>query len=401
MEKILLLTDFYLPHASANGICINKIAKEYIKMGYDVSILGYGIGEEVNDKIQDGIKIYHVKAPLFFKIREKSGKKILWNLMRFFHRTRIALHAFWYPLIYPFFALEYRKMVKKIIEKDNITKVVAEYIPIEAVWSVISLKKRYRNLTISVYVVDTFTQGINEINHPFFAWTSSVWEKKALESCDNFFCMPNFKTYYEKKQFVKYKNKIKFIGLPLIQNNCVEGIYENGNIKLMYTGSWGGDRDPRRIMESIETLNRRGNNIRFIYCGKTNELAKELSHKYDFFEDKGFLSECEMKKIASRVNYLINIGNSTNMLPSKLFSYMSFGVPIMHFYVSETDPCIEYINKYRYSLCFNLNDFSVDEFERKMLLYVQKRLAFEEIEDNYIEFTSKYIANELLSNSKN
>ena len=84
------------------------------------------------------------------------------------------------------------------------------------------------------------------------------------------------------------------------------------------------------------------------------------------------------------------------MLPSKLFSYISYGIPIMHFYISDSDPCINYIQSYKYSLCFDLKNFSLQDFETKIETFSRKRVNYEEIKDSYIEFTPKYIANTLI-----
>lgn len=150
-------------------------------------------------------------------------------------------------------------------------------------------------------------------------------------------------------------------------------------------------------MEVIEKINKKGGNIRFIYCGKPNDVTKKIEEKYAFFEDLGFLSEDEIKKIVRGVSYLVNIGNSTNMLPSKLFSYISYGIPIMHFYISDNDPCINYIQSYKYSLCFDLKNFSIQDFETKVVTFLGKRVNYKKIEDSYIEFTPKYIAKALIS----
>lgn len=241
MESILLLTDFYLPNPSANGICIKKLTEEYANKGYNVSVVAYGIGDFIIEEKIDNVKVYRIKAPKFYQVREKNNAGKYLQIMRLLRYLRIIVHAFQYPLIYPYFALKYRRKVNEVIKKENVTKIVAEYIPIESVWSAMTLKKKYRNIKVNTYIVDTFTQGINEISHPFFGWTSSIYERKLLENIDNFFCMPNFKSYYEDTRFTEYRNKIKFVGLPLIQDNCVDFYSDTKDIKLMYTGSWGGN----------------------------------------------------------------------------------------------------------------------------------------------------------------
>ena len=39
MKHVMFMLDYYLPNASANGICIDKIVQEFVERGIDVSIV--------------------------------------------------------------------------------------------------------------------------------------------------------------------------------------------------------------------------------------------------------------------------------------------------------------------------------------------------------------------------
>ena len=56
MESILLLTDFYLPNPSANGICIKILTEEYVNKGYNVSVVAYGIGDFIAEEKKEELK---------------------------------------------------------------------------------------------------------------------------------------------------------------------------------------------------------------------------------------------------------------------------------------------------------------------------------------------------------
>lgn len=401
MEKIVLLTDFYYPKPSANGICIKKIADRLKLDGHKVYIVAYKIGNELEYELIDGIDVFRIKAPLFYQCREsKSDGKFLgkfFGLSRLLRYGRIIFFAPIYPMVFPIFALRYSKLVNQIICKFGVSKIVSEYLPIEAVYSGYIAKKKYKDIVYDVYVVDTFTQGINEISHPFFSLASSIWELKFIKRCDAFFCLENYKDYYENEKYGKYKNKIYYVGLPLIQNNCLPANErKNKEICFIYTGSWGNERDPSRIFSTLNEMKEDGLNIKFIYCGFSNDLARDLSKRYDFFYDMGYVDNDNLKIVCKNVDFLISIGNSTNMLPSKLFTYISFGIPILHFYLKKTDPCINYLNQYKYSSCMQLECFTREQFEDAIYTYLNQRMEYKDIEANYYGFTAECLSKMIL-----
>lgn len=397
-NKVLLLTDFYEPRPSANGICIKKISIELIKLGYDVHVICYGKKNEKLDELVDGVNVHRVRCPKFYQIRENVGSKkngeIAFLFARIIRYFRILFYFYNYPLIYPRFAKKYYKLSSILVKQDGISTVIAEYLPIESIYTAIKLKQYGVKIKVNAYVVDTFTQGINEINHPLFGKTSLRWEKKILRACDNYFCLTNFTEYYMENE---YNHKINFVGLPLITDSVISRKEKNNDsIVVMYSGTWGGERNPINIMKSIEVLNKQGKNITFIYCGKNNSLTKKLVENYTFFKDYGFLNENQINAVAKNVDCLINIGNSTNMLPSKLFSYFSLGLPIVHFFLDEKDPCLSFLKKYPASKVLNLNNFTCDEFYDGIESIRKKTMVYSEISDLYKEYTAEFIARALV-----
>ncbi len=397
-KKVLLLTDFFEPSPSANGICIKKISAELLRQGYEVHVVCYGLKNEKQEDKVNGVKVHRVVCPRFYQIREqansKKGRELAFLLARVIRYFRILFYFYNYPLIYPRFAKKYYKQVSLLVKREGISTVIAEYLPIEAIYTAIKLRQERVNVKINAYVVDTFTQGINEIKYPFFGKTSLRWEREVLGGCDNYYCLTNFKEYYRNDEWI---GKIRFIGLPLVTNSFVNRCKNNkDDIVMMYTGSWGGERNPISIMESIELLNKQGKNITFIYCGKNNALTKKMVEKYTFFKDYGFLDEKQINNIAQNVDCLVNIGNSTNMLPSKLFSYFSLGLPVIHFFLNEQDPCMEFLNKYPASKALNLSEFTTDELYEAIESIRGKTMSYSEISDIYMEYTVEYIAQELL-----
>ena len=60
-ESILLVTDFYYPHPTSIGICIDKLVEEFKLMGKKVTIICYD--NEINKRniVVNNVEIYFIK----------------------------------------------------------------------------------------------------------------------------------------------------------------------------------------------------------------------------------------------------------------------------------------------------------------------------------------------------
>lgn len=399
MKKILLLTDFYSPNPSANGICIQKIAENLVKKGNKIFVIAYGTGGDAKHELINGVELYRVRAPYFYQVREKSkGKGIsnfIFQLFRVIRKIQIALFLPLYPMSFPIFAMKYKKMACKVIIKSDIDEMIAEYVPIEALYTVINIKKRFPQIKTHAYIVDTFTQCPNALNHKIIYYLSRKWEVNTIKKCDDYFFLENFRQYYKNDIFENYREKIKAIGLPLIQNNMVPLRKRNEEIKLLYTGSWGGERDPQKIFFLLEKMNE-SDKIRFVYCGKENSTSTLLKKKYNFFDDKGYIKNDELIKVYRDVDFLISIGNSTNMIPSKIFSYISTGLPILHFYLSNEDPCLEILSKYPNCSLINLATVNEKILNNAINKNIDKRVSYEQIVEIYSNYEVNCITDTLI-----
>ena len=84
--------------------------------------MAYGIGDFIAEEKIDNVKVYRIEAPKFYQVREKNNAGKYLQIMRLLRYLRIIVHAFQYPLIYPYFALKYRRKVNEVIKKENVTK---------------------------------------------------------------------------------------------------------------------------------------------------------------------------------------------------------------------------------------------------------------------------------------
>jgi hypothetical protein len=108
-----------------------------------------------------------------------------------------------------------------------------------------------------------------------------------------------------------------------------------------------------------------------------------MEREYDFLSFQGFKSDQELKKVYEETDCLVNIGNSTNMLPSKLFAYISTGLPIIHFYNSENDPCNKLLERYTAASVISLDSVTPEKLLEEMIRIKDCRVSFDQIKKDY------------------
>lgn len=400
MEKVLLMTDFYLPVPSANGLCVKELADEFIRQGYETAVLCFGIDEPEEETV-NGVKIYRVKAPLFYYLRERSKKNKkylkLWNLERIIRKIKIIFLMPVYPMCFPFFAWKYKKRAEEIISQEGIKNVIGQYVPFEAAFA--GYRLRGDGIKKILYVVDTFTQGINEQKYKCFGFFSGLWEKRFLKEYGKILYLENFKKYFQREDFQRFKEKIEFVSIPFLNMEANDSVVlqdeiikkDKNTYSILYCGSWGGDRNPIPFCEALQSLQDNFNMaVQLYYCGYKNALIEKLMGRYGFIKNLGYIDISRMKSLMNSVDYLLNLGNKTNMLPSKMINYIATGKPIIHLYSSFCDPCISYMRKYTYGHIDNMYNIDICRLEQFIRSNIGKKMTKEQIWVNFTVCSPKY-----------
>ena len=114
------------------------------------------------------------------------------------------------------------------------------------------------------------------------------------------------------------------------------------------------------------------------------------------------MSKDDSTAFIRRADFLINLGNTmTNQVPSKIFDYISTGIPIINICKSESCPTIPYMNRYR--LAINIVE-SQDEAEKDrqadaIQYFIQSNLGLrnssEFIVKEFYQNTPQYVESQL------
>ena len=99
---------------------------------------------------------------------------------------------------------------------------------------------------------------------------------------------------------------------------------------------------------------------------------------------------------------LVNIGNSViNQVPSKIFSYISTGKPILNICKSSACPTIPYLERYPYVRNViegaAVSGELAEEVENWILKMAGKSMSYTVIEKEFENCTGNYIAKQMIS----
>lgn len=115
----------------------------------------------------------------------------------------------------------------------------------------------------------------------------------------------------------------------------------------------------------------------------------------------GFIPhEDSLEKIDS-ASFLLSIGNTnSDMIPSKIFEYMSTGKPIIHFYDNDYDSSLPYLKNYPLALLVKSDIELLESNTVAVLNFIKntigKTVSFEEIETIFKYNKPEYTVDRIL-----
>lgn len=408
-KKVILLTDYYLPHNNANGLCIHRLGIAMQKMGYEVHVVAYLQKNLKEEEIMDGIYVHRVRPQFFYYMREYYYKnpnrisgKLCWTLALLSRRIKKILLMPWYPLVSPVTVRRYCRKVQQVSEVYQIKNIVAGYNPFESAVASVWLKKR-GGYHVIVYFMDTFTVTANAKNSKIIYNRGRAWEKRIYRLADGIANFPTYREHFSSELYRDYQDKMMYAGVPVdfdeLAGMQTEGDYfESGEQNLLYTGGLSmGDRDPVYLLDLLDKSKLQNVRLHFFSRGDAEEYLAEWQEKHTGVTAHGQVPYEELLRARSSADIMVNIGSRREtILPSRLFEYIASGKPIIHIAYRKDDPCIPYLLKYPDALILY-----ADEAENKNVLsftefVLQKRSGAIEaavLKDIYADNASDRIAN--------
>lgn len=367
--KYLFMMDYYSKKKLANGICTREIIEQLEKNNdNDIYTLEFG---DFNDEYEN--KRFFCKKNLFYRYRDKyenSNRQFLYKV----NMVLQQLNTLFYILIYPFnfllFKIRYLLKAYSIISNNNIEYVVSVYNPFEAILAGYCIKLINRKVNWIIYSLDTLSNGRKHAPIPkkYTNKKGAKWEKIFFKRADLIIILECHRLHYQKL-FPQFQKKIKYSGIPLLKITQSNSSMNNSNASkvILYAGAlYRKNRNPDLFLsllkEIAKTIDLR---IIFYSRGDCEDVINRYKNDGLKISNNDYIDRDSLLEKYKQTDFFLNIGNAdTEMIPSKIFEYISQQKPIIHICSNKKDPCIEYLMKYKYSCILNSWDSRPDNISK-------------------------------------
>lgn len=354
-KHILIIGSYFLPRASANGVCLHNIVKEYIKEGHNVYYIAPKEPNQKEYEIIDGIHIYRVKQSWFTAFHEKysNGGKIAKAFDKVMHLLRNIFLIPYYPNVAPVRSKKVYAIARKIVNEKNIDIVIASYVPYEAIYTALHLKRKFGSKLFCVSYYLDYLCG-----HRYTSFARHVYEHSCAHSLKKDFrfldrvIIPLTSRNEFEKQYGVHAN-VRFSELPVYVKGTSSLLkyspFEKETINLVFIGSlntW--NRSPERLLKLLKSVSQKIPNIRLHIWGDVTNTKGILDRYHAFVEYHGYTESKYIPTILQNADWVVNISNKRDfhLVPSKIFQLFASGKPILNYVFDRNDVSLPYFERY-------------------------------------------------------
>lgn len=379
MKKILILTEEFRAMTNANGVCTKAIV-DVLTRDNDVMVLSTIDSFEKNfPNKYDGVKVmYRNNAWWEFKDNPKDSRTKQ-QMVKIVRKARNLLMKPFYPICSISPTFRFYKKACKLHEEYGFDIVLCFFHPFEAFIVGGLLKKKYPELTVVQYMLDTFMNYIPDVrllSKAFIHKRNLRLENWGYRHCDRIINLQVQRASYDKDpNYNKFKSKMVYADIPLFKKRvCSDSGVSIKNGTMIYAGSLVKKfRNPAYALNLLSLMPPKYRAT--FYCGgDCNEMVREYAKEYDNIVMGGYIQHDLLEEKMGEAGVLINFGNyKLNMIPSKIFEYFSYEKKIIHFYKDDADTCLPYLKKYPYALLIDERE-SVEYNLKKLLAFLSKEI---------------------------
>lgn len=370
-----------------NGICAFNVADDLLRNGHNVLFYTQKKDEKYN---RDSIFYSHCSNAYNKKEKVKNYK--LKGFVNYIYKIwNVICYPIW-PINSPFFVFSFVREAKKVAKENKIDIVISEYGDIASVLAGYCIKKSSPKIMYVAYFIDALLCGATPrfMKEDVKERKALFWEKRVLSNADGIVMMDAaYDVYFKRRDEICYFDKITFLDVPML---VFKDIADNKAFKthdkivrFSFVGSMPRNiREPKHILEVFEEINE--DNWEISIAGGS-DYSDQIEHAIGNnvnINKLGYVSHYDAMTIINESDFLINIGNSvSSMVPSKIFEYISSGIPIVSTKKIVDDSCDKYLSLFDH--CLQLNeDNSVKDNAIKLKEFVSnnygKRMNREEME---------------------
>jgi glycosyltransferase involved in cell wall biosynthesis len=416
MKRILFLIQWFPSEFSANALCDEKIINELNKDDkLQIDVLAYRPNGSNSYEEKNGIRIYRFRRSIWWNVVIDAQKKtslkssVILRVHKLFKRLNIILTIPIYPIVDVFPIRKFKKEALKLCLKNEYDMVVSENHGSDSLHAGLYLKKKKPSIKLITIFWDPISAKLPPKYFPVnFSKRRLIAEEiKVLKIADKVIGMKKSeKTISKIMNSNPLFSKYLFYDIPGIEKPKVSANYNNnkfikkGKINIVFSGILSlPDRDPEYIIKCFN-LTSRAKDINLIFLC-TGEGKTKLNKLESIFSgsiiNTNYVVRDELNSIYNNSDVLLNFGGrNPNMVPSKIFEYMSYGKPVISTYDIDNESSKSYFANYPLSICIDqkseLKDSakSIDVF---FDLYLDKKVDFNLVSETFVNNTPKPYVN--------
>ncbi len=392
MEILLFSSYFQKMHATANGLCAASVYDGLRKQGHNITVVCYRSGEDVE------------KADNIIEVEEKkefgnTGAGVV-GKWKAYGNTFKALFR---PYIDKKLVQGYKNAAKKVIREKKVDMIVAFYFPLETAIAAAELKAEYPDVKTVIYELDSVGDGV--LGQAFLEKRKAAAAERYLDKryrCfDAVVVMRAHAAFWKRTHFL-HLDKMRIADIPMIQSNMETKsitIPQQNPFSCIYAGLLDKQfRNPAYFLKLLSQINQKETvfTAHFYTKGDCEQLLKAEEEKTSYVKTHGYVTQKVLEDACANAACLISIGNaSSHSVPSKIFSYISSGKPIIHITAQKQDVCIDYLNKYPLALVLNEDD-ALGENAEKIMGFLhdckERTVKLQSIKETFVENTPEFSA---------
>lgn len=367
MKKILFLTRSYPEtYGSATILCMHRVLNCVAKSGrYEVHVLSMRYPCDANKEQVGDVTVHRMKPSWWQQIRNSLQKsrrhQKMARLMEVVSKT-ITIPTF--PRTEPLTDRQFTSVAIKLQREIGFDMVVSEHHGLTTLLTGCRMMKEFPRLKHIAVLWDPVKGQMATVKLPRKFTDRRIYavERFAAEYTTIQISTLSMRPFHAENGDTASDHRI-YLDIPSIlkpedevQTQYVS-LLKEGAINIVFSGLLSEHyRDARPI---IQLLNQCDNaeriNMVFFSRGEKEAVEAEAKNLKGTIVYHDYIPLAELHTIYRHADYLLNVSHiNANMVPSKIFEYMSYGKPIISTYVTDGDAAKRYISKYPESVCLDL-----------------------------------------------
>jgi hypothetical protein len=411
--KIVFLVTTYYPTYPAVSRCVANVAGELVSAGENVTVLCAGEKNEsliVNDqRIIKGT----TKALITRRRAEESCKspdfmtRIQGRIQLLMVRARSYMNMM---ISGTSIQNKIYGMYTELLEtlEGPIDLLIPACTPFEGVYACYDYKRKNPSVFLMPYLFDMYAKSAtlhrNSLNRAMKMRKNQHQEEKVFSSADAIIHMPSWSDYI-LHTYRDYIHKCYEAEHPLLTEFKVAGVNTDdadvthgGKITVLFAGTLlKGYVDPKCL---IKIIDRSFSDVELLFFCTGNAVHK-LNQLSCAKKINGWVTRDDLHKSMQAANLFLSIGEkSGRQMTSKLFDYMSYGKPIIHFYFNDSDIGKKTLEKYPLSICIKVNGNSTMEREKLRQFIADnadKHISYDQVTALYATAQPRWTSDLMLS----